>query len=96
MTEIVIVHSSILSGRVKISKNKDQGASLRYIRPQLEFSLQLRSPLEVKCQPMLDVVQSRATEFIVNNPKNIQYKESLNILNISPSEVRQNMKDFFS
>ena len=42
---------------------------------------------------MLDVVQRKATKFILNNPKNIEYKEHLIMLNTSPSEVRQNMKD---
>ena len=55
------------------------------VRPQLEFSSQLRSPLEVKCQPMLGVVQRRATKFILNNPENIEYKEYIDVLRMMSS-----------
>ena len=59
----------------------------------MEYSSELWSPSEVKCQLMLEGVQCRVTRFILNYPANIEYRERLIKLNLLPLDIRRNIKD---
>ena len=64
------------------------------VRPKLEYASELWSPYTAKHKLLLENVQPRATKFILNYTKDVNYKDRLLKQSFLPQEYRREMQDF--